>query len=115
MEENDAAEGVEVTHRIHGRGVVVEHLPHFGAEPDDIAVRFYEDSTERTLPVYTVELAQTVATASVEKGSYGFTATIDDGNCTVVVQPDGAGEGYSIELLRNGERKDSASLSWPDH
>jgi len=111
MEESDAGEGVEVNHPEYGRGVVTEYLPNFGAEPDDVAVRFYEREEPRTLPVYAVELAHEVTIASVEPGSSGFTAVVDDGFGTIVVQPNGTGDGYSVEVLVDGERMDRTEVS----
>jgi hypothetical protein len=108
----DADEGVEVTHPKHGRGVITDYDPKFGGEPDEITVRFYETEAEQTLPIFAVELAATVATTSIDKGSYGFSATVDDGHCTVEITPDGTGGGYTVELSVDGHRVDSATLSW---
>jgi hypothetical protein len=66
------------------------------------------------MPVYAVELARKVVTTSVNTGSTGYQAIVDDGHGTVVVQPDGTGEGYTLELLRDGARLDTAALTMAD-
>lgn len=112
MREKDAAEGVEVDHAKYGRGVVTEHRPQFGAEPDRVRVRFHDGGDERTLPVYEVDVARKHLTLSAERGVYGFQAVVDDGHGTVVVEPDGSGEGYTVELRRDGETRDAARLAF---
>jgi len=111
MKTTDAAEGVEVTHPKQGRGVITEYDPKFGGEPDEITVQFYQTGTEETLPIFAVELAESVAKASIDKGSYGLSVTVDDGYCTVKIVPNGEGDGYDVELTVNGVQVDTASLS----
>ncbi|WP_135304863.1 hypothetical protein [Haloarcula amylovorans] len=114
MKESAVEDGVEVTHPKYGRGVVTEYRPNFGAEPDDIVVDFHALDDCRTLPVYAVEAAQKVTTANVEPGRFGFTAVVDDGVGTLIVQPDGTGDGYAIELLIDGESIDQTTVSRVD-
>lgn len=110
MEEKDASEGIEVTHPTHGRGFVSTYHPQFGAEPDEATVQFY-DGGEHRLPVYVLESAAEVTTASVTTSSTGFRATVDDGYYTIVLRPDGSGGGYTVELLEEGRVADTVTLS----
>ena len=114
MEELDAETGVEVTHPRYGRGVVTEYLPRFGSESDNITVQFYDLDESQTLPVYAVQMAHEVTTASIKAGRFGFTAVVDDGFGTFIIYPDGTGEGYSIEFRVNGEPMDQATVSSTD-
>jgi hypothetical protein len=109
MDESDVTEGMEVTHPFSGRGYVAEHRPNFGEEPDEVTVWFYQGE-EETVPVYTVQPADEVTTAGVSRGTYGFEALVDDGHCSVIVRPDGTGEGYEVEVHSENGREDSASL-----
>lgn len=111
MKTTDAAAGVEVTHPKRGRGVITEYNPKFGGEPDEITVQFYQTGTEETLPIFAVELAETVAKTSINKGSYGLFVTVNDGYSTVEIVPNGEGDGYDVELSINGKHVDTASLS----
>jgi hypothetical protein len=112
MNSSQADEGVEVAHPKHGRGVITTYDPKFGEETDEVTVRFYDTGDERTLPIFAVELAASVATASIGTGSYGLSATVDDGHWTVELVPNGNGDGYEVVLSVDGQRIDTASVSW---
>lgn len=105
---------VEITHREHGRGRVVDVTMGRRHEVDVVSVYFYTSDEIIEVPLTTLSPASTVTTVDVVEGTHGVEIMVDDGFFKFVITPDGEGSGFDISMKAGQAVLDSHHLSYQD-
>lgn len=105
---------VEVTHREHGRGRVVDVAIGRRDEVDVASVYFYVSDEVTEVPLTTLSPTSTATTVDVVEGTHGVEIIVDDGFFKFVITPDGEGNGFDISMKAGQAVVDSNHLSYQD-
>lgn len=105
---------VEVTHREHGRGRIVDVAIGRRHEVDVASVYFYMIDEAIEVPLTALSPASAMTTVDVVEGTHGFEIMIDDGFFKFVITPDGEGNGFDISMKAGKADVDTHHLSYED-
>lgn len=105
---------VEVIHREHGRGRVVDVTLGRPHDVDVAFVYFYISDKVVEVPLTTLSPASTATTVDVVEGTHGLEIMVDDGFFKFIITPDGDGTGFDISMKAGQADVDSQHLSYHD-